>query len=477
MVERDPLDLRYFVNEAWKQDILPTLIEYISIPNKSPGYDPNWREAGHMERVVTLIESWCRTHGEGMEIDVTRLEGRTPLIYIDVPARGAPTPSGTVLLYGHLDKQPECGEWRTGLSPWTAVREGDRLYGRGSADDGYAVFAAMTALRFLAMSNQPHARCVILIETGEESGSPDLPAYLDHLKERLGTPDLVICLDSGAFDYKRLWLTTSLRGVVMGDLRVDVLTQGVHSGEAGGIVPSSFFIAHQLLSRITSEGKVTLAGLEAEIPPERIRQAMRTVDILGNQVYEFPWAPGTDPRSEPSSRPRASLTDCLLDRTWRPAIEITGADGLPPLASGNVLRPFTTLRLSMRLPPTTDSTAIMQALKQELERDPPGNARVTFTPVASASGWNAPPLASWLEQSLNDASSAHFGRSFEAMGEGGAIPFMTMLGKRFPQTQFVITGVLGPESNAHGPNEFLHLPTAEKLTCCVAHLIADHAKR
>jgi acetylornithine deacetylase/succinyl-diaminopimelate desuccinylase-like protein len=312
---------------------------------------------------------------------------------------------------------------------------------------------------------------VVIIEACEESGSYDLPHYIDHLRERIGSPSLVICLDSGAGNYDQLWLTVSLRGMAAGTLRVEVLTEGVHSGYASGVVPSSFRVARQLLSRLEDEtsGQILPDYLQADIPDQRQRQSRRMAEALGDGVFRaYPFCDGVEPQG-------GDNYERILNRTWRPALSVTGADGLPPLASaGNVLRPQTSLKLSLRLPPTVDGAEASRQLQATLESDPPQNARVQFEPDHPASGWNAPNIAPWLEQSLEQASQAAFAQSVMYMGEGGTIPFMAMLGEFFPQAQFVITGVLGPNSNAHGPNEFLHVPFARKLTTCVTQVLADH---
>jgi acetylornithine deacetylase/succinyl-diaminopimelate desuccinylase-like protein len=265
------------VDQTWESSIVPALTDYIRIPNKSPAFDKEWQAHGHMDKAVDLIAGWCKQQPiEGMKLEVVRLPGRTPLILIDIP--GEKTKRGAedcVLLYGHLDKQPEMTGWLEGLGPWVPVRKGDKLYGRGGADDGYAAFASLTAIRALRESGAKHARCVVIIEGCEESGSYDLPFYIDHLKARLGRPSLVVCLDSGCGNYEQLWCTTSLRGIAAGTLRVDILTEGVHSGDASGIVPSSFRIARRLLSRIEDErtGAVEHAAFRVAIPKERMEQA------------------------------------------------------------------------------------------------------------------------------------------------------------------------------------------------------------
>jgi acetylornithine deacetylase/succinyl-diaminopimelate desuccinylase-like protein len=456
------------VSSQWDDDIVAQLTEYVRIPAKSPHFDPQWKAHGHIERVIRLAEAWVkRQRVRGLEVEIVRLADRTPLLYFDVPGTG----DRTVLLYGHLDKQPEMTGWRAGFGPWDPLFEDGKLYGRGSADDGYAVFAALSAIGALQAHGIAHARCVGMIETCEESGSYDLPAYLDALAPRMGRVDFVVGLDSGCGDYERLWATTSLRGLAGGILKVEVLTEGVHSGDASGIVPSSFRIARTLLDRIedAATGAVLPGDFNAPIPAEREEQAKRAAAILGDMVIgKYPFAGKTLPMV-------AGHAEALLNRTWRPALSITGADGLMPTAdAGNVLRPQTSLKLSLRLPPTVDGDHAGRLLKKLLESDPPYNAVVDFEVESSATGWNAPPTAAWLTRALNEASLRVYDKPAAAMGEGGTIPFMAMLGKHFPDAQFLITGVLGPHANAHGPNEFLHVPYAKKLTACVAQVIAAH---
>jgi acetylornithine deacetylase/succinyl-diaminopimelate desuccinylase-like protein len=460
----------------WDNEIVPQLTDYIRIPAKSPHFDPEWKKNGHIERVVALAEAWTRKQPvRGLEVEIVRLKGRTPLLYFNVPATTKKSGrDATVLLYGHLDKQPEMIGWQDGYGPWSPRFDDGKLYGRGGADDGYAVFASLAAIAALQAQGIAHARCAGMIETCEESGSYDLPAYLEHLAARLGRVDFVVGLDSGCGDYERLWATTSLRGIAAGTLTVEVLTEGVHSGDASGVVPSSFRIARNLLDRLedSGTGRVLPAQFHTPIPEERATQARAAADIMGELVIrKYPFAAGTKPMV-------AGRAEALLNRTWRPALSIVGADGLPSIAdAGNVLRPRTSLKLSLRIPPTLDGERATSDLKRLLEADPPHSAAVRFEPDQGATGWNAPPTAPWLAAALEAASKAHYGHSAAAMGEGGTIPFMAMLGKHFPDAQFLITGVLGPHSNAHGPNEFLHVPYAKKLTACVADVIAAHAMR
>ena len=471
-----PLDettVTNYCNEAW-EGIVPILHEYIAIPNVSPDFDPQWRENGHMAKAVDLISGWCRDRPiPGLTVEVLELDGCTPMIMMEIPAAGDASADDTVLLYGHLDKQPEMEGWREGLGPWIPVLDGDRLYGRGGADDGYAAFASLTAIEAVHAAGGSHTRCVVLIEASEESGSPDLPAYVEALADRIGTPSLVVCLDSGCIDYDRMWVTTSLRGMVSGTLEVDIVTDGLHSGDVSGMVPSTFRIARSLLDRVedAQTGEILLPELNVPIPPDRIAEATGTAAEIGRPGAHYPFVDGAQPTPDDPA-------EQLLARTWHAALSVIGADGFPPTErAGNVLRPSTALKLSFRLPPTCDPLVATEAIKRVLEADPPYGARVQFADGESGPGWNAPATAPWLVAALDDGSTVAFGQPARTFGDGGSIPFMGMLGERFPEAQFVITGVLGPDANAHGPNEYLHLPTARRLTVAVAYILAAHAAR
>jgi acetylornithine deacetylase/succinyl-diaminopimelate desuccinylase-like protein len=463
---------RSYADAVWADSILAALQEYITIPNVSPAYASDWADTGHMARAVELVRNWCAERPlAGIRVEVRELPGRTPIILIDVPAFGDGSNDRTVLMYGHVDKQPEMVGWREGLGPWTPVIENERLFGRGGGDDGYAAFASLTALEAVQASGASHHRCVVLIEASEESGSTDLEAHLAALGDTIGTPELVVCLDSGCLDYERLWVTTSLRGLVVGTLAVEILEEGVHSGEASGVVPSSFRIARSLLDRLEDPATGSLVGpaLHVEIPADRIEQARATAREFPTPIGDhFPFVAGASPAV-------VDPVEQLLARTWRPALSVVGADGLPPTAAaGNVLRPSTSLRLSLRIPPTCDHEAALRAVETVLTTDVPYGAIARFERSHSAPGWNAPSFDSWLDRALDDASVAIFGSPSRAFGEGGSIPFIGMLGERFPDAQFVVTGVLGPGSNAHGPNEYLDIPTAKRLTACLAHLLDAH---
>jgi acetylornithine deacetylase/succinyl-diaminopimelate desuccinylase-like protein len=488
MNARDPLlplqpdestALAAFAERTWDKEIVPALTDYIAIPAKSPMFDADWQKNGHIERVVRDAATWVEGKKvDGLKLEIIRLEGRTPVIFFEVPST-KPGSTDTICLYGHLDKQPEFNGWRSDLGPWTPKYENGLLYGRGGADDGYAIYASLTAILALDRQGIPRPRCVGIIESCEESGSFDLPAYIDLLRPRLGNVGLVVCLDSGAGNYDQLWLTTSLRGNVTGTLKVEILTEGIHSGDASGLVPSSFRILRQVLDRLedSKTGELLPQSFHCAVPADRLDQAKATAKILGDEVWKrFPWACGAD--GTPALPTTTDPVQALMNRTWKPTLSVTGVDGFPEIRNaGNVLRPYTAFKLSLRLPPLVDGNLAAQQLKTLLEDNAPYNAKVTFhadgrVGAQGASGWNAPALTPWLEAALNAASQAQFGAPCGYIGQGGTIPLMSMLQQGFPRAQMMVCGVLGPKSNAHGPNEFLHVPYGKKLTAAVAQVMA-----
>ena len=465
------------VSAQWDGDIVKQISDYIAIPAKSPGFDADWKAHGYIDTVMRNAAGWVEAQKvEGLTLEVIRLDGRTPVLFFEIPATRAES-TQTVLMYGHLDKQPEFTGWRSDLGPWTAKYQDGKLYGRGGADDGYAVYASIAAVQALKAQNVPHPRIVGLIETCEESGSYDLLPYVDALRKRLGDVALVVCLDSGAGNYDQLWLTTSLRGMGGGVLKVEVLDEGVHSGDASGLVPSSFRIMRHVLDRLedSATGRLLPQSFHCAIPADRLAQAKATAATLGDELYKrFPWAHYDCEGSSAFTLPMTTdPVEALLNRTWRPTLSVTGAEGFPALKdAGNVLRPYTAFKLSLRFPPLVDASVAVQELKKLLEDNAPYNAKVTFEGGGGATGWNAPSTVDWFENALNDASQNFFGAPCGTIGQGGTIPLMNMLSKGFPSAQMMVCGVLGPKSNAHGPNEFLHVPYAKKLTAAVAHVMA-----
>ncbi|OZM72798.1 peptidase M20 [Amycolatopsis antarctica] len=462
------------VRRLWADEIVPNLSGLVEIPALSPAFDADWQAAGHLDAAIEHVRGWLAGRElPGASVDVVRLDGRSPVLLLDVPASEGAEDRGTVLLYGHLDKQPPVGGWSEGLGPWTPVLRDGRLYGRGSADDGYAGYAATAALEAVRAGGGAHARAVVLLETGEESGSPDLPAYLEHLSERLGEVSLVVCLDSGGNDYERMWLTTSLRGMVQAHVTVRVLDSGQHSGLSSGVVPSSFRILRQLLDRLedSATGEITVEGSNVEIPDDRRFEAKATAES----------APGAIGKAFPLHGDTRTVVEdeyeLLLNNSWRPTLSVIGASGMPePADAGNVLRDATTLAISFRLPPTADSAAVLDEVKKLLTTDVPYSATVELDHLETADGWNAPSAAPWLSGALETVSDTVFGSPWRSVGLGGSIPFMGLLGEKYPDAQFLVTGALGPDSNAHVPDEWLHVEQATRVTEAVAIVLDAHAR-
>jgi acetylornithine deacetylase/succinyl-diaminopimelate desuccinylase-like protein len=457
--------------ETFIASALPVLEQYAAIPCLSPSFDAGWSANGHLERAAELFAGWATGLAiRGATVSIRRLEGRTPMLVVDVPATA--DADGTVLIYGHLDKQPALGEWGEGLAPFAPVRRDDRLFARGVADDGYALFTALLGVAALDRDGTRHGRVVVLIEASEESSSPDLEAHLDALGDELSDVDLLVCLDSGALTYDRLWITTSLRGMVIVTLSIEVLEHGVHSGVAGGVVPSSFRILRELLDRIEHPrtGEVLLRELHAKIPDRDLAAAGLVAKDLGDPAAsDLPILEGVELLGRDGA-------DRLIRRTWEPAVSVIGMGGIPgPGDAANVLRPGTTAVLGVRLPPSVDAQTAARRLIATLTERPPHGAKVTATSV-QADGWVAPALEPWLRDAIQQASTEVFGREPGFVGEGGSIPFLASLAHRFPSVQFLATGVLGPGSNAHGPDESLHLPTAARLCDVVAEVLEAHAR-
>src|ERR1017187_4891852 len=457
----------------FERSALDALTAFGAIPSLSPMFDAEWAKNGYLEEAAQLLASWARARQlASVDVEIHRLVGRTPTLVVTVDSTAGD--GDTVVLYGHLDKQPPLGDWSEGLAPFVPVRRGDRLYARGVSDDGYALFSALSAIEAMEANGIAHGRCVVLIEASEESGSSDLEAYLDALADHLGDVELLICLDSGALTYDRLWVTTSLRGVVNVQVTVEVLEQGQHSGSVSGIVPSSFRLLRQLLDRVedATTGDVLVEEMWASIPAADSKSAHDIAEGFGEvAARELPTIKGL-------ALMGANAQERLFRRAWYPTLSIIGMGGIPsPDIAGNVLRPFTTAVLSFRLPPSVDVHVAGAAVVQLLTSDAPSNAKVSVHIDSSGNGWGAPELAPWLEPALEQASLDAFGRSVGYTGEGGSVPFLNSLAKRYPGVQFVATGVGGPQSNAHAIDEMLDLPTAVGVTNAVITVLQAHARK
>ncbi len=466
----DKVQLKKFIEKKWDESIIDELKEYIKIPCLSPMFDSDWEENGHLLEVCELAVKWINDQNlKNASVEIIKETGKTPVILVEINGDSA----GTVLFYGHLDKQPEAEGWDDNKGPYLPVIEQGKLYGRGSADDGYSVYTAVTSVKALQDQGVAHGRCVILIEACEESGSIDLPYYLDKLNDRIGSPELIVCLDSGCGNFDQFWVTTSLRGAMACELKVGILTEGIHSGNSG-VIPSSFRIIRQLLSRVENEetGAMLLNELNTEIPEDRIEQAKVAEKVLGNSLIN------SYPLSGELKTISSKISELILQRTWMPSLSYIAMGGMPtPDKAANVLRPLTSLILSFRLPPTADLDKAEISLKEVFEKNPPYDCNVSFNVIKKGSGWHMPDMPEWLSSAVDKASHEYFNKEPVFMGEGGSIPLMNLLSEKFPDSRFVVTGLLGPGSNAHGPNEFLHIDMVKKVTCVISDLVEAHGKK
>eukprot|EP00826_Nyctotherus_ovalis_P002262 TRINITY_DN10437_c0_g1_i5.p1 TRINITY_DN10437_c0_g1~~TRINITY_DN10437_c0_g1_i5.p1 ORF type:complete len:472 (-),score=168.49 TRINITY_DN10437_c0_g1_i5:63-1478(-) len=464
----DAKKLQSQVEADFEAEVLPGIKDFVRIPNVSPGFDPEWETNGLADKAVNHIVTWINNQKlAGCTVKVLKEPKRTHTILVVVePTKPE---SKNLFFYGHCDKQPPCTEqWRKGLDPYTPTVEGTRLYGRGSSDDGYAAFAIVSAIKACQKLGIPHDRCVVMIESCEESGSKDLGYYLEQVKDVVKTPDLMFIMDSGCGDYERIWLTTSLRGNLKCDFKVTALKEGVHSGDAGGIVPETFEIVRALLDRIDDPktGRV-VDTFQVKVPEGRLKEVADAAKLLGSKVYDhFPFIDKVSPMSK-------DPYELLLNKTWLANMSVIGAEGLPLLKNaGNVLRPETSLRISIRIPPTLDAKKGAEDLKKILTENPPYGAKVEVLLMAAGPGLNCPEMTPGLSKIIKDASQHFYNNDPIYYGEGGSIPFLSSLATQFPKSQFFISGVLGPESNAHGANEMLELSYTKKLICSVAYIIA-----
>ena len=418
-----------------------------------------------LDKAAAHVKAWVEGVGiKGLKTEIIKEKGLSPIIFTEIEG-DLPV---TIFYYGHYDKQPPFEGWREGLGPYTPVIVDGKLYGRGGADDGYSTYSTMISIKACQEQGIKLPRCVMITEGDEESGSAHMFEYMKLLKERIGNPTMLFCLDSGTLDYEGFWLTNALRGLVVATYTVEILNEGVHSGVASGIVPSSFRIIREMLERIENvkTGEI-IPELQVDIPPLRYEEVYNTVQALGKDALPFfPFVTGA---SSITSNPLTAL----INRGWKAQLAVVGAADLPDAkTAGSVLRPRTTLKLSFRLPPTKPVEEAKKIIEKVLTTNVPYGATAKIDFPAAAKGWSAPVYSTFLRDIIDSSVDAVFKKPKLAIAEGGSIPLMGLFSEMFPEAQFVVTGVLGPESNAHGPNEFLHIPYVKKLTTCMALILA-----
>eukprot|EP01083_Nonionella_stella_P046907 125601_1 len=461
-----------FVANEWETNALPALEDFVRIPNTSPEF--NGSPADALKAAQFMKAYVDKQEMAGCTADLRTCGDKTPMLVITID--GTDGSNDTVLSYGHMDKQPGLGGWSVG-GPTDPVRVGDKLYGRGAVDDGYSMFAYITALKALKAQGTKHCRMVITMEAGEESGSPDMIYWLDQLKDHIGTNvSLVICLDSGCGNYDQLWITPSLRGMMAGDLKVSMLREQLHSGEGSGVIADTARVHRMLLNRVedVNTGYVTVPETHCVIPEAHQNYVDKATCILKEGVFnEMPLLAGIKPVTD----------DCkqlLMNQLWEPTMTVIANDhgSLPPLPGSNIIRTETNMRLSFRLPPCVVPEKALEAVKATLLKEPlPYGAKVTFENTMMGSGWASNSAAGgWLETSITDSSTTFFGKAAAFKGMGGSIPIINDFQGRYTDAEIIVSGVAGPQSNMHAVNETLDVPAVKKLTSAFAKILADHAE-
>jgi acetylornithine deacetylase/succinyl-diaminopimelate desuccinylase-like protein len=466
-----------WLRQKTKEELIPAICEFIKIPNQSRLFDAEWATNGLQEKACQFAIDFANSQKlKGFSIQFIQEEGKTPaLLGIVDPFAGSGEVTEdlkkTILMYGHIDKQPPLnGKWSEGLGPHTPVIKDGKLYGRGGNDDGYAWFSCVLMAKALQENNLPHNRLVFFFETDEESGSRDLMYYLNKFKAKIGVPSLIFCLDSGTTDYEHMCLTTTLRGLVCFKLRVDVLKQGLHSGSSSGVVPSSFRIMRNILEQFENSNNGNLpAELYVDIPKDKYQQAQELIENKGGKIdFKFPMVEGMD------SMGNTGFQD-YINRIWKPQLSITGIDGLPSCSTaGNVLLPYTQVCCSLRIPPSKNSKEAKEQIENFFSKvKVPHNAKFSYNVYKSGTGFECPSYSKSVLEVINKAGNETFDKPVLYYGEGGSIPFLNDIKNVFPKAQFIVTGVLGPESNAHGPDEMLHLGFLENLVVTMGKILRD----
>eukprot|EP01134_Creolimax_fragrantissima_P007648 CFRG7648T1 len=466
----DATKTQAFVDKHFQEKFVDTLSGFIKIPNCTPAFDADYLTNGHIQTAIKYILDFTDSLKiPGLTHSVYDDESRPPMVCIVYPGEV----KQNVMIYGHLDKQPFMeGRWSEGLDALTPVIRDNKLYGRGSADDGYSVLAALLSIQAAREQGVPLPRICILLETEEESGSENLLYLMEQaqVKEALGKPDICICLDSETADYDKIWVTSSLRGLAACNLKIEVMESGQHSGLAGGIVPETFTIARQLLDRLEdSTTGVVVDEFNSQPDDKKRNEAKEVAEYHGSSLFtNFKLLEGVSAMSE------HDLAQMYLQNVWYASLSVTGGCGLPDVSdAGNVLRPWTQLRVGIRLPPNVNGHDAAKKLEEVLTKDPPYGCKISVTGLQGGNGFCTKPFPIYLNDSIRDASMAFFGQAHSSFGIGGSIPFLSELGQKYPEAQIIPMGAMGPDCNAHNPDESIDLPYAKKFVCFLSHLLGD----
>ncbi|CAI2368334.1 unnamed protein product [Moneuplotes crassus] len=457
-----------FIEDNFQSMFLDPISEFIKVPNLTPSFDPEFQTNGLIEQAIDNVKGYAESMDiPGLKFHVHNEEGRAPMALIEIPGNG----KKNIMVYGHLDKQPHMEGWTEGTGPTTPTIIGDKLYGRGSTDDGYVSFATLTAVKNILDQGQEIPRIVLVLEAEEESGSKDLVYLLEKCKDIIKTPDVCLCCDSGALDYKTLWLTSSLRGSMGMNVKVSIAKDAFHSGICGGAMPETFRIANNLLDRLEDPITKRMEKFEVEIEDRFKEEAKNIVGLVGTDLYkDFKLLEGCRPIHHDN------LEEMYLNINWRPALAVCGADGLPTLSkAGNVVRASTSLRLKIRLPPSLDAKEMCDEVVKTLSEDVPFGAKIEFDDVSSGSGWVMKDLKEETSKAIHESSEEFYEKKAGLYGIGGSIPFLKTLEGIYPETEILAMGVGGNDCNIHAPDETLDIPYMKKFIPTLSHILAKMA--
>lgn len=436
-------DAQRYVNEQMSS-ALTTLAELVAIPSVSwDSFDPaeGVRCAQAVKDYAAQLEFF-----ESIEILTASLPSGTeqgrPAVLARRPARnGAPT----VLLYAHSDVQPpgDSQEWQT--DPFVATRIGDRIFGRGAADDKAGIVSHVESIRAL-LKLQPDTNLgfVLFVEGEEEAGSPSFEAFLETYKEQLKA-DVIIVADSTNYTAETPALTVSLRGNVTINVTVRTLDHALHSGMFGGAVPDAFLAFNSVISSCYAEdGSCVIPGIQGydmKTPPYTEAQVRAESGVLENVQLI---GRGT-----------------ILNRLWNePTLTVTGMDIPPVSEASNTLLPSVRARLSLRIPPNVDATVAAENIIQFLHEHVPFGAELTCDDVNVGQGYQV--ADDEASEQVREAMALAWSAKVVDIGVGGSIPFIASFAEAFPAASVLVTGVEDPDSRAHSPNESLHVGAFEK---------------
>ena len=466
-------DLKLRVEYNIRHWALPWTKKFVAVPNTSKAFDPEWETNGRLETACQLCIEYAQAiQIEGIELEMHKDPGVSPLLL----GRVAPSKqvgSIRIVTYGHLDKQPyHSEEWEEGLHPTTPVEKNGYLYGRGAVDDGYNFFTVLAVLKAFQELRIPHDEFLLFYECNEESGCTDIAHYLNKLKEQIGAPDVMFCLDEGSVSNQMFSLSTSLRGALNFSLKVSVLEKSMHSGVASGIVPSSFRIARELLERIES-GKTgeMVPELQVPVPEQKLKEASANAKLNGSGIHtSLCMCKGVQPVT-------LNLEELYLNNVWKAQMEVIGQGGIPSLAqAGNVLRDHTELLVSLRTPPTLSCTAAFDTIKNILTSQVPYNAKVEVEMESFGDGWFSGHLSAALISTVDKHSMEVFGNPALLYGSGCTIPFIHLIQQQLPKTLLLVTGADLPDSGIHGPNERLDIEFLVRFAKTFACILVDLSK-